>query len=92
MLFRSGTIVPANAINSLPGRIPIIGDLLTGRGGGVFAATYKVSGPMAEPRVTVNPLSALAPGFLRNLFGVFSLPGTSPTGSTPPSELEGRQN
>ena len=87
-----GTIVPANAINSLPGRIPIIGDLLTGRGGGVFAATYKVSGPMAEPRVTVNPLSALAPGFLRNLFGVFSLPGTSPTGSTPPSELEGRQN
>ena len=80
-----GTIVPANAINSLPGRIPIIGNILTGGGGGIFAANYKVTGPMGEPRVSVNPLSVLAPGFLRNLFG--GLPGTSPTGSTPPSEL-----
>jgi len=81
-----GTIVPANAINSLPSRIPIIGDILTGRGGGIFAANYRVTGPMGEPRVSVNPLSVLAPGFLRNLFG--GLPGTSPTGSTPPSELD----
>ncbi len=87
-----GTIVPANAINSLPGRIPLIGNLLTGGGGGVFAATYKVSGALGEPRVSVNPLSALAPGFLRNLFGIFSMPGTSPTGSTPPSELDGRRD
>jgi hypothetical protein len=87
-----GTIVPANALNSLPGRIPLIGNLLTGGGGGVFAATYRVSGALGDPRVTVNPLSALAPGFLRNLFGIFSLPGESPTGSTPQSELEGRRD
>jgi len=86
-----GTIVPANALNSLPGRIPLIGNILTGGGGGVFAATYRVSGALGDPRVSVNPLSALAPGFLRNLFGIFSLPGESPTGSTPPSELEGRR-
>jgi len=83
-----GTIVPANAINSLPGRIPIIGDFLTGRGGGVFAASYKVTGALGDPKVSVNPLSALAPGFLRNLFGVFTMPGTSPTGSTPSSEFD----
>lgn len=85
-----GTIVPANALNSLPGRIPLIGNLLTGGGGGVFAATYRVSGALGDPRVSVNPLSALAPGFLRNLFGIFSMPGESPTGATPQSELERR--
>lgn len=83
-----GTIVPAYALNRLPGYIPIIGDILTGGGGGVFAATYKVSGPLDDAKVTVNPLSTLAPGFLRNLFGIFNLPGTSPGGATPQSERE----
>lgn len=82
----SGTIVPANAINSLPGKIPFIGNLLTGGGGGLFAATYQLSGSLSEPKVSVNPLATLAPGFLRNLFGVMS--GTSATDSTPESEKE----
>jgi hypothetical protein len=81
-----GTIVPANAINGLLGRIPVFGDILIGRGGGLFAVNYSLSGPMAEPKVSVNPLSALAPGILRNLFG--TLPGTSATDSTPESEKE----
>ena len=29
--------------------------------------SYKVSGPIEKPVMSVNPLSALAPGFLRNL-------------------------
>lgn len=66
----TGTLVPAYALNSLLGRLPIIGDLLTGfeEGGGVFAASYSVQGPVDRPDIRVNPLSALAPGFLRNLF------------------------
>lgn len=83
-----GTIVPANLLNSLPSRIPLIGELLTGGGGGLFAATYRVSGAMGEPRVTVNPLSTLAPGFLRNLFGIFSRPGASPTELDPQAERD----
>lgn len=64
-----GTIVPLSGVNKVIGAIPIIGDLLTGgEGQGVFAFTYGVEGPLAEPRVTVNPLAVLAPGFLRNLF------------------------
>jgi hypothetical protein len=82
----SGTIVPANALNSLPAKIPLIGNLLTGGGGGIFATTYKVTGPIGDPKVTVNALSTLAPGFLRNLFGGMS--GTSPTDSTPESEKQ----
>ncbi|HIM45462.1 MAG TPA: hypothetical protein EYM34_04250, partial [Alphaproteobacteria bacterium] len=67
-----GTIVPVYAINSLLGNIPLIGDLLVGgEGEGIFAATYSVTGTTEEPKITVNPLAVLAPGFLRNLFSIF---------------------
>ena len=64
-----GTIVPAYALNSIIGNIPVIGSLLLGgEGQGLFAANYRVTGSSADPQVSVNPLSALAPGFLRRLF------------------------
>jgi hypothetical protein len=64
-----GTIVPAYALNSIIGNIPVIGSLLMGgEGQGLFAANYRVTGSSAEPQVSVNPLSAFAPGFLRRLF------------------------
>jgi hypothetical protein len=69
----TGTIVPAYFFNQLPGLIPILGKLFSPeKGGGVFAARYSVSGPLADPKVGVNPLSALTPGFLRGIFGLFS--------------------
>ena len=66
----TGTMVPAYAINSLLGNIPIVGDIFTGgeEGGGIFAASYSMTGPMDDPKVSVNPLTVLAPGFLRTLF------------------------
>ncbi len=69
-----GTVVPAYAINSVLGNIPVLGGLLTGfeEGGGVFAANYTMNGPLEDPEVKVNPLSALAPGIFRNLFGIFA--------------------
>ena len=72
-----GTIIPVYAVNSALGSIPLIGDLLTGgeEGGGLFAATYTVRGPIDAPTLTVNPLAALAPGFLRNLFTIFDSDG-----------------
>jgi len=64
-----GTIVPAYAINSVLSKVPILGPLLLGgKGEGMFALTYRVTGAISKPKVDVNPLSALAPGFLRNLF------------------------
>ena len=70
----TGTIVPAYTINSLLGNIPLLGRVFTGsEGSGIFAATYKIEGPVDDPSVSVNPLSMLAPGFLRNLVeGIFS--------------------
>jgi hypothetical protein len=67
----SGTIVPAYALNTLPGRIPLIGKLFSPeKGGGLFAARYTVDGPFADPHISVDPVSALAPGFIRDLFGI----------------------
>ena len=64
-----GSIVPAFAVNSALGYVPVVGELLVSRKGeGVFGFTYGVDGPLEDPQLTVNPLSALAPGFLRRLF------------------------
>ena len=67
-----GTIVPAYFFNSLLGNIPLVGRLFSPEaGGGLFAASYALRGPLGDPRVSVNPLSALTPGFLRGVFGLF---------------------
>lgn len=82
-----GTIVPAYALNSIVNDIPIIGFILTGgEGEGMFAATYRASGPLEEPNISVNPLAALAPGFLRGLFNIFENDGEAPP---PPTALPG---
>lgn len=65
----SGTIVPAYAANSVLGKVPVLGSLLTGgKGQGVFALTYDVKGPVDDPAISVNPLAILTPGFLRGIF------------------------
>ncbi|WP_120497075.1 AsmA-like C-terminal domain-containing protein [Kiloniella sp. EL199] len=65
-----GTIVPAYTINRILGGIPILGDILTGGDGqGIVAFNYSLNGDLEEPEVSINPLSGLAPGFLRNIFG-----------------------
>lgn len=65
----SGTLVPAYTANSLLGDIPLIGDIFVGKDGeGVFAITYAVRGPYSGAQISINPLSALAPGFIRGIF------------------------
>lgn len=74
-----GSIVPAYAVNQVLGEIPIIGWILTGgEGGGLLAVSYRVSGPVGQPEISVNPLSALTPGFLRGLFDLFEGDGSPP--------------
>ncbi|MEZ5955145.1 MAG: AsmA-like C-terminal domain-containing protein [Hyphomonas sp.] len=64
-----GVLVPSFGMNSALGTIPIIGDLVVGRDGeGVFSLTYGIRGTMEKANVSVNPLSALAPGVIRRIF------------------------
>ncbi len=70
-----GTVVPAYFFNTLLGNIPLIGRLFSPeQGGGLFAATYSMRGKTDDPKVGVNPLAALTPGFLRGMFGIFDQP------------------
>ena len=71
-----GTVVPAYFLNRILGAIPIIGNILTGgEGEGLIAFTYEVEGPSDDPEVSVNPLAALTPGFLRGIFDIFDSDG-----------------
>jgi hypothetical protein len=45
-----------------------IGGAFGRRGEGLVGFNFTMRGPSDAPRVTVNPLSALAPGFLREMF------------------------
>jgi len=64
-----GVLVPSFGMNSALGGIPILGDLVVGRDGeGVFSLTYGVRGKLEKASVSVNPLSALAPGVIRRIF------------------------
>ncbi|GJD34333.1 hypothetical protein [Methylobacterium aerolatum] len=65
----NGTFVPLYGLNNVAAQLPIVGPLLGGGNNeGLFAVNFRVSGRLTNPDVTVNPLSAIAPGFLRKLF------------------------
>ena len=65
----TGTYVPLFGLNNAFSQIPLLGPLLGGRSGeGLVGVTFAVRGPLNQPQFLVNPLSILAPGFLRELF------------------------
>ena len=85
----SGTFVPAYLLNNAFSQLPVLGILLGGgRNEGLFAVDFRVAGPIASPTLTVNPLTAVAPGILRKLFG-WALPdASSETGVVDPRRSE----
>ena len=65
----TGVFVPLYGLNNMLTQIPVLGPLLLGgSGGGIFGINFRVSGTAANPTVTINPLSAVAPGIFRKLF------------------------
>ncbi|MCC7347356.1 MAG: hypothetical protein IT538_08145, partial [Variibacter sp.] len=64
-----GTFVPAYALNNLFSRLPVLGFFLGGNENeGLLGVTFQVVGTPTNPILQVNPMSAVAPGFLRKLF------------------------
>ena len=65
----TGTFMPAYGLNRLFAELPIIGAILgNGRDRGLLGITFKLEGPFEQPRLTVNPLSIIAPGIFRQIF------------------------
>jgi len=61
-----GTFVPFYGLNNMFGQIPIVGLFLGGGSNeGLLGITYEAVGPPSAPRITVNPVTAIAPGLLR---------------------------
>ena len=61
ILDMQGVISPVYLLNG-------VGSLLTRKGEGVIGFSYKLTGLTSDPKVSVNPLSGLAPGMLREMF------------------------
>ncbi|MCR9126102.1 MAG: hypothetical protein NXH82_08230 [Rhodobacteraceae bacterium] len=70
-----GVISPLYLVNG-------IGSILSRRGEGLIGFNYALTGAAQNPRVTVNPLSALTPGILRDVFR--RTPPPQPSTSGPP--------
>jgi hypothetical protein len=76
-----GVITPVYLLNG-------IGSLISRRGEGLIGFNYSLSGPARDPEVSVNPLSALAPGAARDLFRTRPRPPTTGTRNDPEEETQ----
>ncbi|MDD4556766.1 MAG: AsmA-like C-terminal domain-containing protein [Alphaproteobacteria bacterium] len=63
-----GMLAPAYSINRFLAGIPLVGRLLSGKDGTVFAASYRVSGDAENPKIKVDPLSAISPNSIKEMF------------------------
>lgn len=80
-----GTLAPAYALNTVLDYVPVVGSMLSGgENEGLIAIRFSVGGTTDKPDVSVNPLSALTPGFLRGIFDVFSNGGNKSEKSSEP--------
>lgn len=84
----SGTFLPVYGLNNIFGQIPILGLFMGGSNEGLIGITYRVTGTTGDPRVDVNPLSAVAPGVLRKIFDF----GTGRQNQTPLDSFGQNQN
>lgn len=73
-----GVISPIYLLNG-------IGSIFTRKGEGLIGFNYRLRGQAADPRVTVNPLSALTPSLFREIFRAPApkLPEVDGDGTTP---------
>jgi len=84
-----GTLIPAYGLNSLLGNVPVLGQVLVGgKGQGLFGLTFAMTGSLKDPKFTVNPISALAPGFLRLIFDLPNGTGVPGPRTKAPLEIE----
>jgi Protein of unknown function/AsmA-like C-terminal region len=70
----SGTFVPVYSLNNLFAKIPVVGMILAGgTNEGLIGVNYRITGMASAPTLNINPLSAIAPGIFRQIFGVMDL-------------------
>ena len=63
-----GVIAPAYSVNRFLGKIPLVGNVLAGKDGTIFAATYDIEGDTENPDIDINSLSMLSPNSLKEWY------------------------
>ncbi len=67
----SGTFVPVYSFNNMFAQIPVFGYILAGGSNeGLIGVNFRITGMASAPTLNINPLSAIAPGIFRQIFGV----------------------
>ena len=83
----TGTFVPVFAVNNFFSKLPLLGFFLGGESNeGLIAITFRISGLASSPTLSVNPLSVIAPGIFRKIFGALdpdSVPQANPRSAQP---------
>lgn len=79
-----GVITPVYILNG-------IGSVFTRKGEGLFAFNYSIGGTVQDPDVFVNPLTALTPGGIRDLFRAPKPDVPLAEGETPPPPKPARR-
>ncbi|MGH6853764.1 MAG: hypothetical protein ACREDJ_11350, partial [Methylocella sp.] len=52
-------------------KLPVVGLILGGGSNeGLIGVNYRITGLASAPTLNINPLSAIAPGIFRQIFGV----------------------
>ena len=64
----SGLLLPLYGITKLIGKVPLVGQILTGiDNAGLFATQFSLTGTIDDPETSVN-VSSIAPGVFRDVF------------------------
>jgi len=71
-----GSLVPSwYGVNRAVGNVPVLGRVLTGvKKEGFQVFEFEVRGTTTSPRITVDPISSLAPGAMRDLLKLLPRP------------------
>ncbi len=64
----AGNVIPSYTLNTVLGRIPLLGALVGGKDQGLVGIAYRATGPTADPTVRVDRLPTMGPGVLREWF------------------------
>ena len=73
----SGVITPIYLFNGILEQMEFVPKIFGKRKGeGIFAFNYEIAGDSRRPKVTVNPVSGLMPGILRDFLGSLVAPAS----------------
>ncbi len=61
-----GTLIPAYTANRLLNAVPVLREVLVGEG--ILSVDYRINGTLAAPVIDTNPMSAITPEALRDIF------------------------